>query len=76
MSVVGISPQLQSKNDSLPSIGWKGSVPVRMEEQKEIENENKNKTPTHKVRTKLHNPASNLLENKELPASNQWIPPT
>ena len=46
---------------------------MRMEEQKEIENKNKNETPTHKVRTKLHNPTSNLLENKELPTSNQWI---
>ena len=36
LSVVGLSPLLQSRNGFLPSIGRKGRVPVRMEEQKEI----------------------------------------
>ena len=47
------------RNNYLLSIGWKGRVPVRMKEQKEI-NINKMKNPsTHKVRVKLQDPAYN-----------------
>ena len=72
MSVVGLSPQLQSMNKSIPSIGWKGRVPMRMEEQKET-NRKRNETPANKARAKLHNPASNYQRTKG-PASNQWKP--
>ena len=38
-----------SRNGSLPSIGWKGRIHVRMEEQKEINSKQnkKNETPLH-----------------------------